>query len=56
MYNKYNEYDMEIGPFDGEHGCNNYPESADDIYDPMCWPIENFSGEWEWNEGEQRWV
>lgn len=51
MWEKYNEYNMAIGPYgsDYPHGCNNYPTSASDIRDPMTWVFEDFSGYWEWS-------
>lgn len=34
---------------DKPHAAENFPSSADDIYNPMSWITENYSGYWEWN-------
>ncbi len=33
----------------GTAGADNFPESRDDIYSPMTWIDEGFTGHWEWD-------
>lgn len=59
MYNLYNQYDMAIGPFSGDntvHGCQNYPKNAEDVRDPISWIIDDFTGKWEWDPAQNRYV
>jgi len=33
----------------GKAGADNFPSTRDDIYSPMTWIDEGFTGHWEWN-------
>ncbi len=33
----------------GKHNADNFPETRDDIYSPMRWISDDFTGYWEWN-------
>ncbi|MBE6562710.1 MAG: DUF4838 domain-containing protein, partial [Ruminococcaceae bacterium] len=33
----------------GKYAANNFPSSAEDIYNPMEWLDEGFTGRWEWD-------